>query len=122
MLLKNRVSKLEKSGLVGANFQKVFFRSIVSPGNQNRDIRMAHIIGKGLSLERRPEECEAEFVQRVYVECVKAHGLDGAARCTLTDDDLAMIAATDSPELALKHFHLDDDLTQDDLSVSVGRT
>jgi hypothetical protein len=120
MLLKNRVFKLERGNLVGTDFPKVLFRAFVSPGNQNRDIRMAHIIGKGLSLKRRPEECEAEFVQRVYVECVKAYGLDKAARCTLSDDDLAMIAATASPELALKHLRCDD-LTHDDLPISGGR-
>jgi len=77
--------------------------------------RHTHIIGKGPALSRRHAENEAEFVQLAYIECVKAHGLDKVNPHTLNGSDLAMIAATASPELALKHMK-GDGLTEGHLS------
>ena len=115
MLLKNRIAKLEKGTQQGDSFPKVLFRSFVSPDDKESDTRYANIIGKGLKLNRGHEESEAAFIQRVYIKCVTAHGLGKVDPRTLNDDDLAMIAATASPELALKHMK-GGGLSEDDLS------
>ena len=115
MLLKNRITRLEKGSAANGSFPKLLFRTFFSPGEEHGDTRYAHIIGKGLKLNREHEESEAEFIQRAYIDCVTAYGLDQVNPCTLNDSDLAMIAATASPKLALKHMK-GDGLTDDDLS------
>ncbi len=115
MLLKNRVAKLEKGTPHDDGLPKIAFVSFISSGDESGDTSHATIIGKGPALNREHEESEAEFIQRAYVEYVKAHGLDKVDPSTLNDSDLAMIVAATSPELALKHLK-GDGLTEDDLS------
>jgi len=115
MLLRNRITKLEKGTPQGDGFPKIAFVSFISSREESGDTARAIIISKGIALNREHEESEAEFIQRAYTECVMAYGLDNANPRTLNDNDLSMIAATASPDLALKHLK-GGGLTEDDLS------